>query len=232
MKIVSLNIRHGGGSRIASLIEYLGNSGADVAVVTEFRENSNAQALREALRKSGFEFFSAATTKDRENSVCIFSRVPYVAKTYPELTEKNLHRVISAHFSELAVYGVYFPQQEAKAPVFDFFLTGAHSRQVEPHLIIGDYNTGLHYIDETGATFHCADKLHAMTAVGYIDCWRSRHPDRKEFTWYSNAGNGFRIDHVFANTIADHRILDVRYDHSPRELSYTDHSALVVEVGS
>lgn len=232
MKVVALNIRHGGGSRILSLAEYFVSSGADVLVVAEFRENANAPVLRKVLRDHGFEFFSAASTKARENSVCIFSRSSFVARTYPELKESHLHRVISAHFQNIVVYGVYFPQQQAKSVLFDFFAESAQSRNAEPHLIIGDYNTGQHFVDEAEATFHCAEKLESLALAGYIDCWRSRNKEEREFTWYSNAGNGFRIDHVFANQQVDHRIQSVRYDHSPRESASTDHSALVVEIGS
>jgi len=216
---------------MSAIASYLANSGADVAVISEFQENANAEALRKVMHACGLEFFAPATQLARENSVCVFSKAPFVVGTYPELGA-HMHRVISAKFSDLTIYGVYFPQQKAKAGVFDFFLNGVPSVHAVPQLVVGDFNTGLHRVDEMGATFHCADKMQAMTSGGYIDCWRSRNPDARAFTWYSSARNGFRIDHAFANAAVDSRIRKIAYDHTPREAACTDHSALVVEVGS
>jgi len=40
MKIVTLNIRHGGGTRVPVILEYLDSQNGDVIVLTEFRENA------------------------------------------------------------------------------------------------------------------------------------------------------------------------------------------------
>ena len=232
MRIVALNIRHGGGPRILPIVEYLKSKDPDVVVVSEFRENSNAIVLRRAMLDCGLDSFAAATTKLRENSVGVFARSQFQAKTFPELGIKHTHRVIAAQFSSLTIYGVYFPQQQAKAEVFDFFLGGVPSVQSEPQLVVGDFNTGLHGIDEAGETFYCADKMLALTNQGFIDCWRSRNPEERVFTWYTTGGNGFRIDHAFATAAVNDRIKEIGYDHTPRETACTDHSALVIDVDS
>ena len=115
MKVISLNIQHGGGKRVREILGYLLPQNADVIVLTEFRENENASVLRSALAVNGFAHFAAASIAPKENSVCIFSRLPFVPRTYPELTTSDRHRVVSAHFKEMAVFGVYFSQKEAKA---------------------------------------------------------------------------------------------------------------------
>jgi hypothetical protein len=40
MKIVTLNIRHGGGTRVPVILEYLDSQNGDVIVLTEFHENA------------------------------------------------------------------------------------------------------------------------------------------------------------------------------------------------
>ena len=59
MKLITLNIRHGGGKRVPRILEYLRTLNADVIVLTEFRENANAIALRAGLWESGFGFLPA-----------------------------------------------------------------------------------------------------------------------------------------------------------------------------
>lgn len=96
-------------------------------------------------------------------------------------------------------------------------------------MILGDFNTGRHYIDEPGKTFYCADSFISLEDSGLIDSWRKRNMDKKEYSWYSSAGNGFRIDHVFSTKEIDESISFVEYNHAPRQEGETDHSALIVE---
>ena len=61
MKIVTLNIRHGGGTRVPVILEYLDSQNGDVIVLTEFRENANATASRSGLLAQGLAHFAAAS---------------------------------------------------------------------------------------------------------------------------------------------------------------------------
>jgi len=117
----------------------------------------------------------------------------------------------------------------AKAPLFRFLLDGRYKPANTEVIVMGDFNTGLHRIDENGSSFFCADLFSLLPDAGLFDSWRSRNPEERVFSWYSNVGNGFRIDHVFSNPSADSKIERVYYDHTPRETGITDHSAMVVE---
>ena len=183
--------------------------------------------LRSTLYAAGYPFFASTSIEPKKNGVCLFSRRPFVPDIHPELGPDHQHRVLSARFEELTIFGVYFPQRLAKAAVFDFFLAKTAAAESGPALIIGDFNTGLHRQDEDGATFKCCDRFQRMSESGYVDCWRSRNIGRREFSWFSHVGNGFRIDHAFADTVVNDR---VESDHGPRELGITDHSALIVEL--
>ncbi|OQW99596.1 MAG: hypothetical protein BWK73_50205 [Thiothrix lacustris] len=201
---------------------------ADIIVLTEFRNNSNAETLRSSLATTGFHYFGGTSAAPQENSVCIFSKQPFVHRTYPELPTSDRHRLISAHFDCVSIYGVYFPLNKAKASLFEFLRKGGCRPTDGAYFIIGDFNTGLHFQDEHGATFYCTTEFNALLESGLVDSWRNRHPSTKEFSWYSNRGNGFRIDHAFSNSEADGLIEQVYYDHKPREAKITDHSALVI----
>lgn len=231
-KWVVLNIQHGGGKCLSALINYLCLLKAEMIVLTEFRENKNAPILRRAFASEGLSHFAAASISPRENSVCIFSRKAFVSRTYPVLFPNHIARVVSAHFDSLSIYGVYFPGLQAKADVFRFFLDGSHQPTEDEQIIIGDFNTGLHKIDELGSTFHCTEEFAALSSGDFRDSWRTRNPKAKDFSWYSNKGNGFRIDHVLSNLAADSKIQRIYYDHTPRESGISDHSAMVVEYGS
>ena len=57
MKIVTLNIRYGGGTRVPVILEYLDSQNGDVIVLTEFRENANATVIRSGLLAQGLAHF-------------------------------------------------------------------------------------------------------------------------------------------------------------------------------
>jgi len=229
VKIVSLNIQHGGGKRVERIVGYLDHQSADVIVLTEFRENANARSLRSALATLGYQHFAAASIDPRMNSVCIFSKQPFIPCTYPKLTKSDRSRIVSVQFEKLTVLGVYFSQNKAKSSLFNFLLERGCDPLESEHMFLGDFNTGIPGLDEKGKTFQCADQFAALSTSGLIDSWRSRNAEKREFSWFSNAGNGFRIDHAFSSPEADGQIQEVYYDHEPRKQGVTDHSALIVE---
>jgi exonuclease III len=164
-----LNVQHGGGKRIPEILDYLQSQDADVIVLTEFRGNLNAEALRSGLAARGFHHFAGAPVSPKKNSVCIFSRQPFVPRMYPELPAQDRHRLISAHFDGMAVYGVYFPQNKAKAGLFEFLAEGGHRPAEATYFVVGDFNTGLHFQDEQGATFYCTSEFKALSESGLVD---------------------------------------------------------------
>jgi exonuclease III len=119
---------------------------------------------------------------------------------------------------------------QEKRAVFEFLLALPKSHLREPSILIGDFNTGKHYIDEKGKTFYCAKHFCQLETVGWIDAWRQHHGDRKEFTWFSNANNGFRVDHAFVSPTLFPRVRKVWYSHRERELKISDHSVLLLDL--
>ncbi len=97
-------------------------------------------------------------------------------------------------------------------------------------VVIGDLNTGLHRVDETGATFLCADQFREFGRI-LLDAWRKVHGDAaREFSWRSHAGNGFRIDHAFLSPSLAPLIQGCWYDHAPRTTGLTDHAMLLLDI--
>ena len=62
------------------------------------------------------------------------------------------------------------------------------------------------------------------------DAYRHLHGDKREFTWFSNAGNGFRIDHFMVSRLLLPRVEACHYDHAPRESKASDHSVMTLEL--
>jgi exonuclease III len=167
----------------------------------------------------------------KRNSVLIASRDSFQASLPTSSLSGYEHCCVQASFKTLEVLAFYFPQGDAKGPLFNWLLDQKKVLLQKRTMLIGDFNTGIHYLDEQGATFHHADKFEALQSQGWVDAWRCRNQAAREFSWFSERGNGFRIDHALASPTLAPGIATIRYSHVERDLRVSDHSILCVEFG-
>ena len=104
--------------------------------------------------------------------------------------------------------------------------------RAELSLLIGDFNCGIPLLDSQTRTFPCTAWFQRLLAQGWVDAWRRRHPQEREYSWFSaSRGNGFRYDHALASSPLDARIRSVRYAQELRAAGLSDHAGLVIELG-
>lgn len=78
----------------------------------------------------------------------------------------------------------------------------------------------------------CTAWFQRLLAQGWVDAWRRRHPQEREYSWFSaSRGNVFRYDHALASPPFDARIRSVRYAQELRAAGLSNHAGLVVELG-
>jgi len=235
MRILSWNLLHGGGSRVERLAEALLSYDADVILLNEYRHNKAGAALRAHLTEAGYAYQTAPHAEPRKNIIFAASRHPFEATTFPgQLSDPELGdftaRVLLVRMGGLNIFGVYMPSMKFKRPVFEFLLKLPARYLSEDSLFMGDLNTGRHYEDEAGATFISAPQFNALLEQGWVDTWRSRNPEAREFTWFSPGyNNGFRLDHALASPTLNKKIKKVFYSHQEREDGVSDHSLMVLD---
>lgn len=227
-KILSWNIRQGGGKRIHSILNELeSHSDATIIILTEFRSNKNGELITEFLYKSGFSYQAIPKTDTKTNTVLLASKTKVSFEFFEELQE-HTHRVVCASFSGYRVFATYFPQKNEKSILFDFLLNMNSLSHLDTMIIAGDMNTGRHHIDETGKSFFQSRRFENLIQSGMIDAWRFIHGDSREYSWYSNKGNGFRIDHFFISDFSKDLVQDCYYRHEVRENKISDHSQMIL----
>jgi exodeoxyribonuclease III len=231
MKVMTFNIRQGGGDRKESIINSINNHDPDVLVLTEFRENKNSEYFRTKLATSGYINSAVASITKNLSTVLIASKIPFITETFHKELNGEGHRLLLAHFHDFSIAGVYFAQKKEKEILFNFLIKNASDLFYQEALIIGDFNTGKHLIDEVGKVFHCVNEFQLLEHNGFIDTWRTRNKEKREYSWYSNIGNGFRIDHIFATPKLNEQVESVFYSHIEREEDVSDHSAMIINFG-
>ena len=232
MRFVSLNIRHGGGTRSPNILAWLDTQSADLVLLTEWRANTNGLRIKAAIEDKGYTSVGESGGPS-SNGLLIASNGPF---TTLNLTPVNSPKgeILAADLDDgLRILCCYFPGLEAKKPFFDVCLEQAIT-SATPLLIVGDLNTGRNDVDleEGAAKFFCSDQFIELTnRAEMTDLWRhSNGSTAREWTWRSPK-NGFRLDHAFGNRalISSYSSLRCRYDHSTRESGLTDHSAIVLD---
>lgn len=178
---------------------------ADVLVLGEYRASS---PLGNALAERGW--IHQVGTPDPAGgfaAVLVASRVPLKALEPHYLDETCSQRWVHVDVVDTgwAVAGALIPSRNQHFPgrserfwdfvVSEFAPLAAH----RPTLLIGDLNTGIHRVDEIGATLPCSEYLAELRSAGWVNVWHALNPDVRPppSTWASRTGKGFRVDHAF-----------------------------------
>lgn len=232
MKILTLNVRHGGGKRAEQILQHVGAEKTDVVVLTEYRSNTTGAKLCSGLADLGLPHAVASTTQPRANAVMIAARSPLerVPFAHP-LSTVHSHRVLLVRVEDVLICGAYFPGAQIKVRFWqEDFIPLANEIASRDSVIIGDFNTGVHLVDEVGRTFYGAKHLQTLADSGWRDAWRSLHPTERDYTWFSHKQNGFRVDHCWFSSSLAPRLIAAHHVHGVRLQGATDHSALVVDL--
>jgi exonuclease III len=245
MKLLCWNIRQGGGTRIARIVEELAAHDADLIALTEYR-TAPGKELRAKLRERGWPHVETTESTGNENGIAVFSRTllhrMLPSPAAPDHQARWLDVDLPQHGFGLAVLhipaagsGKSHPLNISKVRYWETVLQVAESRLHQHFLLIGDWNTGAHRADEKGKTFVCAEHFLKLSTLGWTDMWRHHNPGTTEWTWYSTLkggarGNGFRLDHCFASPGLRPRLTSCRYSHAERDAGISDHSIVIMEL--
>ncbi|MSP02058.1 MAG: endonuclease [Acetobacteraceae bacterium] len=230
MRLLTWNIRAGGGTRLPRIAEALAGHRADVLVLTEYRSGEAGTRLRAVLREQGYSWLSPVEPPGIRNGVLIAARRKPGSIAHVTEHVAEPWRMLTATFDRMRVFGIYMPNLKVKIPYWEALIEAAAPHAGRRALAIGDFNTCRAFVDEPGATDRTAPFMDKIEAVGFRDVWRDRFPEGREYSWYSHRGNGFRVDHAFASPGLARRIGEIRYSHAERAVGVSDHSALVVDI--
>jgi exodeoxyribonuclease-3 len=230
LRLLAWNIRQGGGSRLAAIIEAILRHDADVLVLSEYRGGDAALRLTEALTRVGYPHMTAPRPPPGKTGVLVASRRRFRAHAALDAALPEPYRLVHVDLGKLSLCGVYMPNLLAKVPYWEAVVAALATRLDGHALAIGDFNTCRAYVDEPGAIDKCAYFMDRVADLGFCDLWRQRYPDGREFSWYSHRGNGFRIDHAFLSPALAKRAEAIRYSHDERLGGLSDHSPLILDL--
>jgi len=185
MRLLTWNIRHGGGDRTSDIAHVLVQKTPDVIALNEFRI-PRGQRLRNILRHNGWEHQAITSAADKMNGVLVAARMPFETATDEAVPELCRNRWLEASFRDanIKILAVHIPTfsnaDHHKEQFWQAILErAARLQETSTHaVVVGDLNTGKHRVDETGATLRCADCFEQMERAGWVDAMAFTEPNR------------------------------------------------------
>lgn len=242
MRIVSWNIRAGGGRRIVGIADQIARWRPDVLALSEFRATPPSQELARALAEQGLlhQLSTASAREPHVNSLLVASRWPLAraaAAPRPDSRRWLLARVAPPCAVMLGAMHVPNRVTGLKIPFLDSVLGVAHAWRRGPALFVGDTNSGLIDLDEEVPAFNVEEDgwIRGLEANGWADGFRLLRGEERAYTWYSpNGGNGFRIDQAFVNRTLRPRLRETRHEWGTvpggrARHALSDHAALLID---
>lgn len=229
-RLISWNIRHGGGARTEAIAEAIADHRPDVAVLAEFRHNRFGARLHERLADMGLVHRRSGWAPAPTNTVSVASRYPLTPLPRTGCPGDWSHRVVAARCGDFRLVGLYLPNLKAKLPLLEYLIALPRAWRREPSLLVGDLNAGKQGIDgpDTFVFFEGA-YLEKLESQGWTDGFRHFHGLERDFTWYSHRRNGYRLDYAMSSPPMTGLLRGVRHSHREREAGLSDHSILIVD---
>ena len=248
MRIVSWNIRAGGGRRVGAIADQIARWQPDVVALSEFRATPPSAELARALAGYGLrhKLSTASPRLPSVNALLIASSWPLTRVRHSKAPAAEPGRWLLARVLgpvAMTIGAMHVPNRVTgrKLPFLDAVLGVAHRWRRGPALLLGDTNSGLIDLDEEAPAFDVQEDgwIRGLEAAGWADAFRRFKRDERAYTWYSpNGGNGFRIDQAFVNRALQPRLRSAWHEwgaapggrRRPRRDGLSDHAALLLDL--
>ena len=255
MKILTLNI-NSIRAHIESFMDILRKNEYDTVLVQELKvETANFPYNLLDEYGSNLKVFGQKSW----NGVATFSKysiedVTMGMPNFPDINSRFLECVVDGH---IRVINVYMPNGDTiESPKFPYKLDWmrAFTRYIEqymnseePVIIGGDFNVAItdndiwnpkNYVGSSISAPAARDIMQQWLDMGWIDAWRTLHPNDIDYTWYGYRGRdtvgnkqGLRLDYFLCNKTAAKMVKNCEIDINPRLADKpTDHCGLMIEI--
>lgn len=243
LKLVSWNIRAGGGKRAEGIVTQLLAWQADVIALSEFRATDASCWIANELRAAGFIFqrTTADSNQPAVNALLIASRHPLrniSLKNAPSNERRWLHVNVKAT-RPIAVMAMHIPNRSSgiKYPFMESVIDVIQQWRGPAGVLLGDTNSGCIELDEESPAFNKIEDqwIKSLERLQWKDAFRLLHGQSRQFSWYSpNGRNGFRLDQAFLHPSLHKNLQEFSYvwggQPNKRKDCLSDHAAIIVTI--
>jgi exodeoxyribonuclease-3 len=247
LRLLSYNIRFGGGGREQALADTIVAAAPDLVV---FQEAIDPRVIESLAQATKFPFWAAR----RNHSIGFLSRheVDYHEWHYPAGARHSFLEVVLAG-GKARVFGLHLSARFSKwderrrTREIRALLDGIKRHQNGFHVLVGDFNTlapgEVLEMDRLPAWIRALiwisgrklqrETIQLMLDAGYIDGFRTLHPDDKGYT-FPTWDPHVRLDYVFAPKAFVDRLVKCEVIREPKEhvRAASDHCPLLADLAT
>ena len=256
MKIATWNV-NGVRARMDYILHWLKHRSPDVVGLQELKASDadfpadRFAALGYSVAWHGQKSWNGVAVLSRESSEVVARGLPGQEQNGSRLLTV---RTVGLHFT--TVYcpnGKHLDHQDFGMKLDWFEELAVYCEEIadsgEPAVVCGDFNVVQHPLDShlgvngDGQIFHTEEeraRVQSLLDLGFIDLYRSLHPQEKAFTWWDyragafQRGMGLRIDLVLGSRDVLGRLrsasIDRQYRKKVEGLTASDHCPVIVEL--
>jgi len=243
MKIVSWNIRAGGGKRAVGIVDQLLAWQPDIIALSEFRATEASVWIAQQLHSHGY-IYQRTTADPKEaavNALLVASRWP-VRKVNLKHAPANKRRWLQVNVyaqQTIGLMAMHIPNRSTgrKYPFMDSVTDVVRQWRGKPSVLLGDTNSGCIGIDEESPAFNKIEDqwIKTLNRLRWADAHRLLHGESLAYTWYSpNGRNGFRLDQAFIHPALHAGLREFSYiwggQPHARQDCLSDHAAMVIDI--
>lgn len=255
MRIISVNLNGIRSAASKGFYEWLSHQDADIVCLQELKAQA-ADMTEAMLNPAGYQGYFHYAEKKGYSGVGIYCRQnPGQVIAGLGIAEFDVEgRYLCADFEDFSAVSVYLPSgssgEERQAVKFKFMTAflphlkelRARGREV---VICGDWNIAHREIDlknwrgnRKNSGFLPEERAwltELFDGVGFVDVFRSVHPELEAYTWWSNRGQawaknvGWRIDYQIATPALAQRAKAASIYKDQR---FSDHAPLIIDYQS
>ena len=243
-KLLSYNVRYGGGGREPQLAAVIKDADPDIVVLQEATDPRVVERLSE---ETGLKFRAA----HRGNSIAYLSRVPVKRHEWHRPRGSRRHFMeVELEGSNLVVFGIHlsavhaFWTERRRMRELRSLLAWVETRQHGVHVMVGDFNTlapgelldaqklpprlrALVWLSGGRVRYQT---IQILLAAGYTDAFRSLHPADPGYT-FPTWDPHVRLDFVFLPRQHEGHVTDCRVlTDNPKVKEASDHFPLFASI--
>jgi len=244
LRILTLNIQNPSIERAKTQFDWLLNTNCNILILTEAKYSKGCTRLVELLDEHGYYTFYPSNSDG--DYISIIATKGLLGTTFDLQIRFLPQRVqaieIETATERLCLVGMYVPtndrNDETNAKKVQFqdqiikTISALYEKDESIKLIIcGDLNVlEPGHIPSYGHLVRWEYFYQSLLQHQMEDAFRVLHPKEVVHSWYSPQGNGQRLDHFLISKSVKRYLVECAYNHEPRELGISDHSAMLLRL--
>jgi len=220
IRLVSWNVNGIRAAAEKGLFDWMASCNADIVCLQETKAQPDQLDRKFFEVPGGYEHHWASAVKKGYSGTAIYTRIkPASVALLGESAYDDEGRVLMADYGDFVLFNCYFPNSQDAGARLDYKLGFCNALKKKTdelvktgkHIVVcGDYNIAHKPIDlahpkanEGNAGYLPEERawMDEFTGAGYVDTFRSLHPEPKSYSWWSYRANarannvGWRIDY-------------------------------------